>query len=295
MVLGQIFFVINVIILAVILFRRFFPAKPRRSPAYAWTDDNTDASQLADYLVGMTRPTLLLEDSETPAFSKLGGEPDLPSGLAWPEGVKSPRAFIAQIDLAAAHGAGGPDWAPASGALYFFLDEDRFGFGDEVRVLFSPRLGGGPTPFPRALPPKRRYKERRLGMAHFPSTPSADWIDLDPASAMIEQLEEDEALGQPQNDNPDHRLFGYPAEIQSGRLWLECEHLAQSRKGSIYDQAPSEDFVRAAEEWRLLLQVDTDPQVGVSYGDSGMFYVFIREQDARNGDFSRTITIPQTY
>ncbi|WP_176696052.1 DUF1963 domain-containing protein [Phenylobacterium immobile] len=250
---------------------------------------------MAERLTGMQRPTLLLEEDETSAFSKLGGAPNLPPHLAWPIGVKGPQAFIAQLDLGVARNCGGPDWAPSSGALYVFLDDDRFGFGDEIRVLFSPTLGEAPAQFPETLGRKHRYKEKRLRMEHFPSTPSADWVDIDPGSAMIEQLEEDAALSQPPNDSPDHRLFGYPAEIQSGQLWLECEHLACGREGSVYAERPSEAFIRSAEDWRLLLQIDTDEQVGMSYGDGGMFYVFIREADARQADFSRTVTIPQTY
>lgn len=51
----------------------------------------------------------------------------------------------------------------------------------------------------------------------------------------------------------------------------------------------------SAEQWRLLLQIDYDAELGITYADGGMFYVFIREADARAADFSKTITISHTH
>src|ERR1700722_2345679 len=55
-----------------------------------------------------------------PGASRLVAPPDMPDGLAWPQHMGTPLAFLAQIDLASL--PGGIDWpVPRRGWLYFFL------------------------------------------------------------------------------------------------------------------------------------------------------------------------------
>ena len=46
-------------------------------------------------------------------------------------------------------------------------------------------------------------------------------------------------------------------------------------------------------DWRLLLQVDTDEQLGLMWGDCGLIYFWIREQDAAARRFDRAWVILQ--
>ena len=75
---------------------------------------------------------------------------------------------------------------------------------------------------------------------------------------------------------------------------LECEYLA---RGLDYDPEGEVEpaIERASKSWRLLLQIHSDPALKMSWGDGGMLYVFVRAQHARAGDFSKTVTISQTY
>ena len=254
----------------------------------------SDAPRLRGLMKRMARQTLLLAPAKTSTVTKLGGDPELPPGHAWPEGVKGPRAFLAQIDLNELRAAEGPDWLPEEGLLYAFYDEWRAGFPDEVAIIFSHEAPGPPLAPPEALPPKWRFAERRTKFLSFQSTPSLDWLGIDPAEVDLNEQELDEladAPDEPFGDELQHRIGGYPSEIQGTEMRLECEYLARGLTPG--QEEPSPAILRASRSWRLLLQIDTDPGLGMTWGDGGRLYVFVREAHAKRGDFSRTVTISQ--
>ena len=94
-----------------------------------------------------------------------------------------------------------------------------------------------------------------------------------------------------------HRMFGWPDVIQNPiRLW--CQLVSN---GVAVDTAEGwrdprvEGLRRGASEWRLLLQIDTDEDVGWMWGDSGRVYYWIREQDLRAGRFEKVWSVLQSY
>lgn len=57
---------------------------------------------------------------------------------------------------------------------------------------------------------------------------------------------------------------------------------------------PREAGLRAgASEWRLLLQIDSDDNAGMMWGDVGRLYVWIRRDDLKRRDFSRAWVVLQ--
>jgi hypothetical protein len=254
------------------------------------------AGRLRGLMSRLARPTLLLAPAKTPVFSKLGGDPEMPEGLTWPDGEKTPRAFLAQIDLAEAKANRGPTWLPAEGRLYAFYDEWRAGFADEVQMLFSAEPPGPAVEPPLTLAQKWRFRERRAAFLPFRSTPSLDWLGVDLAELDVSDAELDELAGAPDEpfgDELQHRIGGYPSEIQGGEMRLECEYLARGLERENGEAAPN--ILRASRTWRLLLQIDSDPALGMNWGDAGRLYVFIRQRHAEAGDFSKTVTLSQCY
>lgn len=167
---------------------------------------------------------------------------------------------------------------------------------DVVRVLYSLEPAG-----PAASPPlgvKGRFPERRVAFAARSSAPSLDWLglDLSEVDADEDEFETLDQLGDaPPADDIKHRIGGYPNEIQPERMWLSCEHLARGLPEPSWDEDIPPAVERAAREWRLLLQIDSDPTLKMNFGDGGRLYVFIRERHARRCDFSKTVTLWQTY
>jgi uncharacterized protein YwqG len=58
-------------------------------------------------------------------------------------------------------------------------------------------------------------------------------------------------------------------------------------------QAPA--LAPGAAAWRLLLQVDSDDDVGVMWGDAGVIYYWVEADAARAGRFDNAWLILQCY
>jgi hypothetical protein len=180
--------------------------------------------------------------------------------------------------------------------LYAFYDHDSHGLADVVCILHSVEPAGAPAVTPKGV--WRSFHERRVTFVGRTSAPSFDWLGMAPHETGLD----DAALGAldklanaPPSDEIQHRIGGYPNEIQPERMWLSCEHLARGLPDPDWDEEVPPAIQRAAKQWRLLLQVDSDSALKMNFGDGGRLYVFIRERDARRGDFSKTAALWQTY
>lgn len=98
-----------------------------------------------------------------------------------------------------------------------------------------------------------------------------------------------------------HQLGGYPIPWQFEDMALQCQ-LTSNGVDLRYGQVPDDkirDLATGAEDWTLLLQLDTDdfedlPEAGgnvMIWGDYGRLYFWIRKQDLAARDFSRVWTI----
>ena len=137
-----------------------------------------------------------------------------------------------------------------------------------------------------------------MAFAVHASAPSLDWLDLDASDLGLSEEEFNglDAIGDtPPPDHIQHRIAGYPNEIQPERMWLSCEHLTRGLPDPVWGAEVPPAIARAAKEWRLLLQIDSDPALKMNFGDSGRLYVFIRERHARAADFSKTVALWQTH
>ncbi len=157
---------------------RFLRWRQSTSPA-AVAKATSAARGVAAQMQAMAQATLLLATTATPAFSKIGGEPELPEGVARPMSVKGPCPFLVQLDMSDVRAAGGPGWLPENGRLYAFLDEDRAGFADHVQIVYSAKPAG--PAFAMASPGARRspFPERRVGFERFTSVPNLEWLGVD--------------------------------------------------------------------------------------------------------------------
>lgn len=242
-----------------------------------------------------TRP---VGDAELPlSTSKIGGVPDLPPGVDWPEWDDCPLPLIAQIRLADIGPYDRSGELPQKGMLSFFFNEDALDSyppaHESWRVLYHDdahhRPGASsseeqfvyPTcavEFSTALtlPPFESLFLERLGLSYTAfqrDTPPEQRREADAYIHLTTQL--DAFYG---STSPYHQLLGHPCQIQ-GDLLQECQRDAHA-KGD-----PT--------NWRLLLQVDSDDDAQMMWGDVGMLYFYIPQQALIARDFSEVHLVMQ--
>lgn len=242
-------------------------------------------------LVSLDRPSYRLRAAPAPsstdvAATRLGGRPDLAPDVDWPRRSNgSPLAFLAQIglgDLPEIEGAS----LPADGLLSFFYDVASFvgGFdpddGDAWRVLWqSPDALLEPRPFPDDLGEEHRFAPV-WQVAEIENT-NVPWesSDIDVVALAPDQLFAYADVPVAVSGIA-HRLLGHPDLLQ-GDMQLGCQLVTNGipldRQG--YRDPRVEELREGATEWRLLLQIDSDDDAAMMWGDGGRLYFWIREKD----------------
>jgi uncharacterized protein YwqG len=254
----------------------------------------------------LAAPALHLVGSNAPAFSTIGGLPYAPRNLPWPTWKGKSLRFLAQVDLEEAARAGTPDWAPKEGRLYFFYDYERFTWGFDPkhrgswRVLYCP---AGPSTVelaaPKGLGEDAIYTSKAITFRQIVSYPGwerikTDWRAMsDGESDRLSEMAEAEFRGQPK-----HQMFGFPSPVQGDEMEMECQLVSNGiycGNGDAQDTPGARDLAAGASEWRLLLQLDSDRQAAMMWGDGGLLYFWIRESDARLGNFENVWMILQCH
>lgn len=212
--------------------------------------------------------------------SKLGGAPYQAEGQEWPLGtLGQPLQFLAQINFAETPAL---DGFPSRGLLQFFIGTDSLmglNFDDQVsqtdfRVVFHPEVSGSGTTF--ANVPKVEYQavDQESGLVfstdkepithgdfRFQNTLGKGFFDQFGDRKWEVIGEYDEA-----NRGGGHKLGGYPFFTQEDPRFSKHQ-----------------DFDT------LLLQIDSDEEAGIQWGDMGVCNFFIRSTDLQQLDFSNVL------
>jgi uncharacterized protein YwqG len=256
------------------------------------------------YLDTLARPAIRLVKSDTVGNSRLGGLPDLPADLEWPEWQGQALAFLGQIDLAdlppACRGLG----LPASGLLFFFYDAGQGAWGFDpadrgaFRVLYA--LAPGPE---RAPPPTLAedavYPVMPVAFMRVTTYPEPD----DPALKQVPltSLEWDrycDLRTAAASGYAGHRLLGYPDPVQNGDMERECALVTGglycgNTEG--YNDPRAAELSRHRDDWVLLLQLDSDDDAAMMWGDVGTLYFWVRKQDLAANNFADCWMISQCH
>jgi len=258
-----------------------------------------------DSLCASLRPAVSLATEaggSAPGESRFGGAPDLEAGADWPVRNGEPLAFLAQLRLEdlAAFDLDIP--LPAAGLLQWFYDweEQPWGFdpadgdGWQVRCVQP-----GVPVAPATVPAEQPFTPCRVRLAQCWTVP-----DLAEDEQQIDLETEDDyeawerlttALG---GGEPRHRVGGHPNIVQN-EMQLECQ-LASNGINCGSPEGYADPRVAAlqagAQDWRLLLQLDTDDEgPGWMWGDCGMLYFWTRTSDIATAAFDSAWCVLQCY
>jgi uncharacterized protein YwqG len=253
--------------------------------------------------------------------SRFGGAPDVPAGFQWPRWLAWRLEYDARVRkfcrtppretmlefMAQFHIDELPAFArqllPASGWLCFFSDHyNQFGGGAEQhggwRVI---HFEAEASQLIRTEEPNSNpligSDVCRLHFSTEWTIPS--WCPLtspyeDHEQALVELLTGlngaswTPTRGGIQRPPIAHRLLGQPDLIHDD-MRADCELAANgvswtNHREYLALRASAKD---RAKEWRLLLQLDTDDNVGWMFGDAGRIYFYIRDEDLRGQAFAQ--------
>lgn len=250
-------------------------------------------------------PAVRMRVSRTPTRSHIGGDPNLPADMPWPERNGRRLTLLARVSLSEVQQAQRLTWLPHEGALLFFydVDEQPWGFDPKDRggaaVLLMPDLPAPVTVFEEAGARGSVLGARNVAFHPVDSLPSLERAQAHGLLMDLSNAETDAYFQLPPRmygPGPEHQVGGWPAPIQADEMEFEAQ-LAWS--GISTDEVSGADATDAArheavaKDWRLLLQLDSDGDM--MWGDAGMLYFWVRKQEAAAGRFDNAWAILQCH
>ena len=274
--------------------------------------------RVANDIIRLSMPSIRMDcrrasdQTEVPlGGSRLGGEPDLRSGLNWPAWQGSPMAFIGQVNLAdiAPHDEEGH--LPHSGLLSFFCaiddtaeelmpaPDDPFSWmvshfdGDVAALVRLPR--------PSELPERLHYPACPASFSREPTLPDAESREiLGLALPDRVRLAYMDFLTGADGDYAavmSHRLLGCPVSLERSPLitgYLKAHGIPDPLEPEVQVVLDGQEWLRtmrdlqheAEAEWRLLLQVYGNDEADMDWG-GGVLYFCIPKQALSRREFDR--------
>lgn len=267
-------------------------------------------SDVADRFCALLEPRAQILSTARPGdvqVGVLGGEPLLPESAGWPvwEG-HGPLSFVASLDCGPLSAAQTGLALPTAGTLlFFYFDGQADNFETWVnpsvadsrpgaRVLYIPAgTPVQPRPTPSPLEPYRRVPLRADPAVELPQITSPrlyeplglddETVSTDPTYAEFQ-----EAVWNLRRVS--HQVGGEPDPVQ-GEVEYEVGDFPQEWDLDSFnpDNPHLDDILAEASRWRLLLQIASDEDAGMMWGDAGALYWLTTAEDlaARRFDQAR--------
>lgn len=238
--------------------------------------------------------------------SRVGGDPDLPTQFTWPLASDgTPMTFLVQLNMSDIAKQDANELLPKTGMLSFFLGIDEPSYNIEHRVIWFDetevltvvrREPSGET----AL--EDTYVGYDLEARPSLELPNYAYIDDEQVESDNVTLDDYDDLSYEIRDPEDGdiiQVFGYPTE-QHDDSEYEAALMILTGKEYEYsmDKALDEitahfdgDKTKAKQEVadiQMLLELETDDDVGFCWWDAGVLHFFIRKEDLIAGRFDRT-------
>lgn len=263
------------------------------------------AAQIEGYVKDSIRliPEKTNEENLKIGVTKIGGHPDLPPEIQWPSWNNIPQSFIAQLRLADFIDFDFAAQLPQNGWLYFFYDAEQsvIGIDPKDRGGWSVHYFDGNESvlarreFPTNLPVHSQFNACHVKRLAEPTIPSSDSIYIEQLELTHEERELYWALYDQvhelhrKRNGALHRILGYPDPVQ-GDVHYECQLAFNGLdvgEAKSYTDPIAAKLNPARKEWQLLLQIDSDQQAGMMWGDVGSIYFSMQSRDLEQKRFEQ--------
>ncbi len=267
-------------------------------------------SRVVNHLEAMLKPAVRLktfpcrEDEIQLGATRIGGRPDLTNNVTWPVWKDKPLAFLAQINLRDIAQFPFASVLPQEGWLLFFYDAEQSTWGFDPQdqgswaVIFMPDDN---TPLERRGMPsdtleKGFYNPCRVEMQETVTAPPFESHYI--SNLGLTESEENaylDILEEIYDDEECHKILGHPNPIQ-GDMQLECQLVSNGLycgNSTGYRDRRAKELAKGAEDWQLLVQIYSDDNAGMMWGDVGMLYFWIRQEDLALRAFEKSWMILQ--
>jgi len=271
-----------------------------------------ELSQLAQAIDTITQPSIRLlttpisDDELSVGTSKIGGLPDLPADLSWPNWKGKPQSFIAQLRLDELHAHDETGLLPAQGMLWFFYDAKQKICGESLKERDGWQIyyRANPAQLQRARAPWRLSGQAKFQASTITMSPELT-LALQPELEAPELALDDEQQERydtiveqftaPQKEaGPLHRVLGFPDTLQDD-MRLQCQLATHNISLDYEDDDPHvAELEKDQREWQLLFQVDTDERIGMRWASTGMLYYWLRRPDVQASKFDDSWLVLQS-
>lgn len=275
----------------------------------------SELGRLATPLQDVALPAIGMSFEKAPSnqplvVSKLGGAAHLPQDLSWPTNKGRPLNFLLQIDLAELQPHDSQGLLPPSGLLSFFYDIEEQPWGYDPNELdgfcvvytsaaevLEPRQGPDTedSPAEHSISFHSTWTIPHYGSRAFDWLVGTNCISREEESIYIDLSTQVENLYSLVTHDKFftktggyHRMLGHSMNIQ-GDMQLEAQLVSNGLycgDSSGYRDPRRESLEPGADDWLLLLQLDSDDSIGLMWGDIGMLYFWIHKNDLAQQRFS---------
>lgn len=208
--------------------------------------------------------------------SRIGGKPNVPADFAWPESNNQPLDFLVQINCSELPKDIEETYLPDKGMLYFFYDCEYLPTYSEGGVIYQEDI----TTLKPYSKHKSKYKPVYQRFITRCSFPDASQVHFSRNPENGEYYDDEENYYEMTEwMNGDTQMFGHPKWVQDNPL-NDLEHYLNDPKFN-------------ADDWVLLLQLDSVIEANMNWIDWGKLYFFILKTDLHKQQFDKVKVILQ--
>lgn len=241
------------------------------------------------------------EDYKVVGSSRIGGYPDVPENFNWPKTKEGDfMTLIAQLNMSEISKYDLDNVLPKNGLLYFFMGIDEPAYDIEHKVIYfesAENIKLMKIEETTILEDDCEFKSFKASATSTVDIPNYAYMDYDVIDDSDSYFDMEEEVKFSCGNNIGS-IFGYPdgqhddSELEAALKIIlnEGYHYSPKEKDKLINYYKG-DVNKADEEISnicMLLEIDSENNVGFQWWDSGCIHFFIRKEDLINKDFSKT-------